>query len=72
MLTGTEAKTFLETILHNKTQDEKRGNCNTNYYPLGYGYFQDDKGFWIYFDNRRGDCWVEDFKTEQDCIDYLQ
>lgn len=40
---------------------------------LGYccGHYQEgDK--WIAFDNSTGDCWVEEFHTEQECIDYLK
>lgn len=34
----------------------------------GY-YFNDGK--WVVFDNSTGDCWVEEFNTEVQCIKYL-
>lgn len=43
-------------------------------YPLHVGdcgVFPNDVGSWTAFDNTSGDCWVEDFKTEREAIEWL-
>jgi hypothetical protein len=34
------------------------------------GYFHDGER-WIAFDNRDGNCWVEEFRSEKRCLKYL-
>lgn len=53
-------------ILHSLNEDGR--------YPLyegDYGYYKNADGIYTAWDNMTGDCWVEDFKTESECIDWL-
>ena len=67
LYTGEEAKKIVHMILAHYNEDSKR-------YPLFIGccgYFKNEDGTWSAWDNLTGDCWVEDFKTKKECIDWL-
>lgn len=34
-------------------------------------FYCEDNGVWVGCDNSNGDCWVEEFKTEEDVIKWL-
>ncbi len=62
---GKQAKKIVGEIL--ESQDEN------GRYPLhegDAGYFQNPNGIWSAFDNRTGDCWCEDFKTQKAAKDW--
>ena len=43
-------------------------------YPLhsgDMGYYKNADGIWTAWDNSTGDCWVEDFKTQKEAIEWL-
>ncbi len=64
---GQEAKIVCELILAND-------DYNT---PLD-GYDHQSAGFWkendkwIAYDNRTGDCWVEEFSTRKEAAEYIK
>lgn len=63
---GEKAKELCLEILHSL---DKQGR-----YPLhegDCGYYKNANGMWTAWDNLTGDCWVEDFKTEKECIDWI-
>lgn len=47
------------------------GDYAVNEHGYCCGHYQEGE-IWIAFDNSTGDCWVEEFHTEQECIDYLK
>ena len=60
-----EAETLLRIILQNIDPDGK--------YPFhkgDAGYYKHKK-VWVAFDNETGDCWVEEFKTEKEAVDWI-
>ncbi len=63
--TGKQAEELVGQILDSPNDDGRyhlhEGDC---------GYFKND-GIWTAWDNLTGDCWVEDFKTKKECIDWL-
>lgn len=63
---GEKAKEMVAEILHSLKRDGR--------YPLyegDCGYYKNADGIYTAWDNMTGDCWVEDFKTESECIDWL-
>lgn len=73
ILKGKKAKQTLIYLLSTSMEDkngiplyQKRLAQNDNL----IGYYKNNN-IWEVFDNRSHDCWVENFKTEQECIDYL-
>ena len=43
-------------------------------YPLhegDMGYYKNANGIWTAWDNSTADCWVEDFKTRKEAIEWL-
>lgn len=49
------------------------GDYTINEYPGTKGYFYDEKyDRWVAFDNSTNDCFVEEFDTESDAIDWLK
>ena len=65
MYAGIKAQKLVGEILESLDEDGRYpshvGDC---------GYFQNPNGVWSAFDNRTGDCWCEDFKTEQQAKDW--
>jgi len=35
------------------------------------GYYKNADGIWTAWDNSTGDCWVEDFKTKKEAVEWL-
>lgn len=66
ILTGSKAKETLESILDKYDQDE--GD-----YPEPYvaGWFKEDDTY-IAFDNQDKCCWVEEFRTRQAAVRWIQ
>lgn len=66
IITGKKADDALTQILANEkdgTYPHMKGTC---------GYYHDqtfDK--WIAFDNTTCDCWVEEFRTKDECLDWI-
>lgn len=63
---GQQAKDIVAEILGSYDKELER-------YPehVGdQGYFKNELGSWTAWDNMTGDCWVEDFPTRRDCIDW--
>lgn len=63
--TDNDARVTLNTILYNAAEDGT--------YPLHggeVGYFQDEGGKWVAWDNSTCDCWVEEFDTEEQAERY--
>lgn len=63
--TDNESRVTLNTILANVAKDGT--------YPLHggeVGYFQDEGGRWVAWDNSTCDCWVEEFDTEEQAERY--
>lgn len=50
-------------ILHQILEDRKSNVCK--------GYFHEDD-MWIAFDNSNGNCWVEEFHTEEKALCWLE
>ena len=71
MLTGDKAKKVLDLILIDRQhRDIKYGEPYVaGYYKAGYS-----KGGTVIvaFDNTSGNCWVEEFTTEQEAIDFCK
>lgn len=75
ILHGDEAKHFckylLEGVSNLKTNEvfryqlKESENTKTGYW------YNADFLTWTAFDNRTHDCWVEDFKSETDCLEWL-
>ena len=66
MYTGKEAQDLIGPIL----ESVKDGR-----YPLhegDCGYYRNADGIYTAWDNMTGDCWVEDFKTKQAAIKWLE
>lgn len=65
MYAGIKAHKLVGEILESLDEDGRYpshvGDC---------GYFQNPNGVWSAFDNKTGDCWCEDFKTEQQAKDW--
>jgi myo-inositol-hexaphosphate 3-phosphohydrolase len=64
---GLVAKIILDHVLDNS--DGVRAYIE----PHVAGYFQDGTigRTWIAFDNRGGNCWVEEFYTQEQAIDWI-
>ena len=63
---GKEAQELIGPILESV---DKEGR-----YPLNEGdcgYYKNANGIYTAWDNTTGDCWVEDFKTKQAAIKWL-
>ena len=63
--TGEEARVIVNSIIENVAKDGS--------YPLhggAVGYFQDDGGKWVAWDNSTCDCWIEEFDSEQQAERY--
>lgn len=63
---GKESEEIVGKILESLNDDGR--------YPLhegDCGYFINKNGVWTAWDNLTGDCWVEDFKTEQGCLKWI-
>lgn len=66
MYTGEEAENILNDILSNQEGD---------HYPKhegATGYFLDESGVYVAFDNTTCDCWVEEFDTDKRAIDWIK
>lgn len=64
---GKQAKKIVGEILGSFDEDGR--------YPLhrgDAGYYQNSNGVWVAFDNRTGDCWCEEFKTEQHAKEWCE
>lgn len=67
MYAGIEAQKLVGEILDSLNEDGR--------YPLhegDCGYFQNPNGIWTAFDNCTGDCFCEDFDTEQEAKDWCE
>lgn len=63
---GKEAQELVGQILESLN---KKGR-----YPLhsgDMGYYKNANGIWTAWDNSTADCWVEDFKTRKEAIEWL-
>lgn len=67
MYTGEEAKKILEEILAN----EKDGHYPLHEGDTGY-YGEAHDQYFVAFDNTTGDCWVEEFSTEERAIHWIK
>lgn len=64
--TGKQAEELVGEILESLNDDGR--------YPLhegDCGYFKNADGVWTAWDNITGDCWVEDFKTKDECLKWI-
>ena len=67
LYTGKEAEKICKEALASLNEDGR--------YPCHYGgagYFQNPDGIWSAFDNATGDCFCEDFNTEQEAKDWCE
>lgn len=64
-LLGKEAMDMLDKIL-----EETELGAWEYKYKGSFGIFREDNKF-IAFDNNTGDCWVEEFETLKDAIEWL-
>ncbi|HML73336.1 MAG TPA: hypothetical protein PKB02_02450 [Anaerohalosphaeraceae bacterium] len=63
---GLVAKIICDYILNNSKGTE------AYVAPWVAGYFQEGTdGRWVAFDNRTGSCWVEEFYTQEQAIDWI-
>lgn len=53
-------------------EDVLAGKYEYKKYELVSFYFLDKTGVWIALDNITGDCLVEQFKTKEEAIDYVE
>lgn len=63
--TDNDARATLNTIMENVATDGT--------YPLHggeVGYFKDEGGKWVAWDNSTCDCWIEEFDTEEQAERY--
>ena len=66
MYIGKEAEDILTDILDNQEGDR---------YPKhkgATGYFLDESGVYVAFDNTTCDCWVEEFDTVEEAINWIE
>lgn len=61
LYTGKEAQKIVGEILARGLDDNWKWPAHIG----AKGYFKDKSGLWSAFDNETGDCWCEDFATEQ-------
>lgn len=66
-LKGNKIDVFNEK--YEVTKDVAHSIVN-NFKPLGRFYMKDN-GVYIGIDNSTGDCWVEEFKNKNDCMNWL-
>ncbi|EKN67863.1 hypothetical protein P9E76_01615 [Schinkia azotoformans] len=55
----------------NEITKDEANEIMDKYSPRGLYYFFDN-GLYIGIDNSSGDAWVEEFKSKQECIDWLK
>ena len=63
---GKEAQELVGQILESLNEKGR--------YPLhsgDMGYYKNADGIWTAWDNSTADCWVEDFKTRKEAIEWL-
>ena len=63
---GKEAQELVGQILESLNEKGR--------YPLhsgDMGYYKNANGIWTAWDNSTADCWVEDFKTRKEAIEWL-
>ncbi len=65
LYTGKEAKKIVHEILESIDDNGRYPYCEGD-----SGYYKDGK-VWCAWDNSSGDCWVEEFKTKKECIDWI-
>lgn len=66
LYTDVQAQELVGQILDSLNEDGR--------YPLNegdMGYYKNADGIWTAWDNSTGDCWVEDFKTRKEAIEWL-
>ena len=64
---GKEAQELVGQILESLNEKGR--------YPLhsgDMGYYKNADGIWTAWDNSTADCWVEDFKTRKEAIEWLE
>ena len=69
MLLGITAKSILKNILDNVGHDHL--GADYPHHVGAIGYYKDSE-VWVAFDNRTKNCWVEEFGTEGECINWIQ
>ena len=69
LYTGEQAHQIVGEILESITTD-KNGNSSYPAHEGDQGYYKEgDK--WVAFDNSTCDCWVEEFNTRKEAIDWI-
>ena len=66
LYTDVQAQELVGQILDSLNEDGR--------YPLNegdMGYYKNADGIWTAWDNSTADCWVEDFKTRKEAIEWL-
>lgn len=66
LYTDVQAQKLVGQVLESLNEDGR--------YPLhegDMGYYKNANGIWTAWDNSTADCWVEDFKTRKEAIEWL-
>ena len=70
LITGKSADRYVSACLH--TVHGGYGLYQPDGYPLLKGYYWSDlEGCYVAFDNTTGECWVEDYHTREQALEWL-
>lgn len=62
--TGIDAENILHDMLNEEHHEFSSAEKCCGYYYTGYA--------WLAFDNTTGDCWMEEFETEEEAIRWIK